>query len=99
MLAKSCRFSSGQREASALLNHRVLVFHLIPRISLETGRRRKATMMLSRMAFCCAGKKFGFLFTLFRDLYFRVMNVISPGAVNKINMTGAGFKLMENIAK
>jgi len=29
----------------------------------------------------------------------RVMNVISPGAVNKINMTGAGFKLMENIVK
>ena len=55
--------------------------------------------MLSRMAFYFAGKKFRFLFTLFIDLYFRAMNVISPGAVNKINMTGAGFKLMENIVK
>jgi len=29
----------------------------------------------------------------------RVMNTLSPGAIKKINMSGASFKLMENITR
>jgi hypothetical protein len=29
----------------------------------------------------------------------KVMNTLSPGSIPKINMTGANFKLMENVSR
>ena len=31
------------------------------------------------------------------DLFHRLMNTLCPGSIKKINTSGAGFKLMENI--